>query len=44
MALQSQVYYLNGQESYFARDGRLYIADTLKTSHWEESVHFVVRP
>jgi hypothetical protein len=43
-ALKSQVYCWNGQERCLAWDGRVFIAHTTKTSHWEGSAHFTVRP
>jgi hypothetical protein len=43
-ALKSQVCCWNEQERCLARDGRVFIAHTPKTSHWEGSAHFAVRP
>jgi predicted heme/steroid binding protein len=43
-ALKSQVCCSNGQERYLSRDGRVFIAHTSKSSRWEDSAHFAVRP
>jgi hypothetical protein len=44
MTLKSQVCCSNGQESYLARDGGVFITHTPKTSRWEDSAHLAVRP
>jgi hypothetical protein len=42
-ALKSQARCWNGQESYLAWVGRVFIAHTAKASRWEDSAHFAVR-
>jgi hypothetical protein len=43
-ALKCQVCCWNGQGGFLARDGRVYIAHTTKTSHWKDFAHFTIRP
>jgi hypothetical protein len=42
-ALKSQVCCSNGQERCLTQDGRVFIAQTPKTSSWKGSAHFTVK-